>query len=351
MFGVLDLRPPSPESPTARLLSAVCGSILTSLLVTPLDVAKTRMQVERQSPEVNWGSSTVTCSKCDHYIMSNGITEHHLRKNGRFAAWIQQPIASQTLGRALRHIVRNEGFVALYAGLGPTFAMAVPANVLYFVAYETLRDELRKHHVPLEALLAGSAARVVSVSLTIPFEVVRTRVQALDANLGRTPRMEIANLIRNEGYRSFWKGLGPMLARDVPFSGLYWFLFEKIKSALKDVAPAPSTTALISPDVKLAFVSGAAAGSLAAFVTTPFDVLKTRQQVEVACKASDPNCKPPGVFHLISDILRSEGPQRLFAGAVPRTLRVAPACAIMIGSYELTKHVLRNARNKEHTSL
>ena len=45
-------------------------------------------------------------------------------------------------------------------------------------------------------------------------------------------------------------GLGPMLARDVPFSGLYWFLFEKIKSALKDVAPAPSTTALISPDVR-----------------------------------------------------------------------------------------------------
>jgi solute carrier family 25 protein 39/40 len=346
MSGFADLRPPSPESPAARLLSAVCGSILTSVLVTPLDVAKTRMQVGRQSAEVDWGSSTVTCSKCNYYIASNGITEHQLRKNGRFAAWLEQPIASQTLGQALRHIVRNEGFFALYAGLGPTFAMAVPANVLYFVAYETLRDELRKQHVPFEAFLAGSAARVVSVTLTIPFEVVRTRVQALDRNLGRTPRIEIADLVKNEGYRSFWKGLVPMLARDVPFSGLYWFLFEKIKAALKDagLALASHPAALLSADVKLAFVSGAAAGSLAAFVTTPFDVIKTRQQVEAAC--SQPGCKPPGALTLVSDILRTEGPQRLFAGAVPRTLRVAPACAIMIGSYELTKHVLRNAREK-----
>merc|ERR1719443_348785 len=123
MYGFADLRPPPPESPAARLLSAVCGSILTSLIVTPLDVAKTRMQVTQQRPEVTWASSTVTCSKCDHYILSTGITEHQLRKNGRFAAWVKQPIASQTLGQALRHIVRNEGFVALYAGLGPTFAM------------------------------------------------------------------------------------------------------------------------------------------------------------------------------------------------------------------------------------
>jgi solute carrier family 25 protein 39/40 len=308
------------------------------------------MQVVKQSPEVNWAASTVTCSRCDHYIASNGITEHHLRKNGRFAAWAKQPIGSQTLGQALRHIVRNEGFVALYAGLGPTFAMAVPANVLYFVAYETLRDELRRHNVQFEAFLAGSAARVVSVTLTIPFEVVRTRVQALDANLGRTPRMEIADLIRNEGYRSFWKGLGPMLARDVPFSGLYWFLFEEIKALLRERASfAPDPAAFVSPDVKLSFISGAMAGSLAAFVTTPFDVLKTRQQVEAACTVSKPECKSPGVLNLVSDILRTEGPQRLFAGSVPRTLRVAPACAIMIGSYELTKHILRNAR--ENTEL
>ena len=63
-----------------------------------------------------------------------------MRKNGRFAAWVEQPIASQTLGQALRHIVRNEGFVALYAGLGPTFAMAVPARQPAAVVVEIVRE-------------------------------------------------------------------------------------------------------------------------------------------------------------------------------------------------------------------
>ena len=39
--------------------------------------------------------------------------------------------ADLTLGQALRHIVHKEGFVALYAGLGPTFAMAVPQTLIF----------------------------------------------------------------------------------------------------------------------------------------------------------------------------------------------------------------------------
>ena len=38
---------------------------------------------------------------------------------------------------------RYEGVAGLYSGLLPTFAMAVPANVLYFMLYETFRDQLR----------------------------------------------------------------------------------------------------------------------------------------------------------------------------------------------------------------
>jgi len=79
---------------------------------------------------------------------------------------------------------------------------------------------------------------------------------------------------------------------------------------------------------------------LAAFVTTPFDVIKTRQMVDVY--VSHNSTKPAGTVSSLKRILAEEGPRALFAGAMPRLLKVAPACAIMIGTYEYAKALLEH---------
>lgn len=33
-----------------------------------------------------------------------------------------------------------------------------------------------------------------------------------------------------EGVFGLWRGLGPSLFRDVPFSGIYWMVYESLKS-------------------------------------------------------------------------------------------------------------------------
>jgi solute carrier family 25 protein 39/40 len=43
---------------------------------------------------------------------------------------------------------------------------------------------------------------------------------------------------------------------------------------------------------------------------------------------------PRSTWPLIMHIIRSEGWKALFAGVVPRTAKVAPACGLMIGCYE-----------------
>ena len=61
-------------------------------------------------------------------------------------------------------------------------------------------------------------------------------------------------------------------SRDVPFSALYWPLYEQTKS-------------LFANDNFFAdFVSGAVAGSVASTVTLPFDVIKTTKQLEIGEK-------------------------------------------------------------------
>jgi solute carrier family 25 protein 39/40 len=72
------------------------------------------------------------------------------------------------------------------------------------------------------------------------------------------------------------------------------------------------------------FISGSVAGSIACVFTHPFDVVKTLQQV------SDERTG-------LGTLLKQYGVRGLYTGLVPRLAKIAPACGIMISSYELGK--------------
>lgn len=81
---------------------------------------------------------------------------------------------------------------------------------------------------------------------------------------------------------------------------------------------------------------------VAAFITAPFDVVKTHKQIEFGEKilyASEPVKSLPQT-NTVSALLRifqHNGIKGIFAGVIPRVIKVAPACAIMITSFEYGK--------------
>lgn len=79
---------------------------------------------------------------------------------------------------------------------------------------------------------------------------------------------------------------------------------------------------------------------IAASVTTPFDVLKTRAQMSAVDSTS---IQSSGMFKAWNGIVKTEGSKGLFKGIVPRVVKIAPACAITISSYEITKRFLHGA--------
>ena len=198
-----------------------------------------------------------------------------------------------------------------------------------------------------------------------PLELVRTRAQAAPGGAGGPPPRGVAAglaavLASEPGAAPLrlWRGCGATLARDVPFSAIYWAILEPLRAALLDDAAA-RRAALAAADgddaaalgaacaaaagpcgrpagdvLRASVVAGGAAGAIAAAVTTPLDVAKTLVQLS----------PPPGaaggaprdtLLATLRRVAATQGVGGLFVGAVPRSLRAAPACAIVLASYEL----------------
>ncbi|KAK3339431.1 mitochondrial carrier protein-domain-containing protein [Neurospora tetraspora] len=98
-------------------------------------------------------------------------------------------------------------------------------------------------------------------------------------------------------------------------------------------------------------------GRRASVATMPFDVGKTRTQVyrdtgtatQAAIVAMEKSAARPeerNMARLLWHIFSTEGVAGLFRGWIPRTLKMAPACAIMISSYEVGKRAFRGVNER-----
>lgn len=289
----------------------------------------------------------------------------------------------------LKKIARNEGIFSLWRGLTPTLVMAIPANVIYFAGYDWLRlspsSPIAKTMNDMYApLVAGSVARVTAASVISPVEMFRTRLQATSGS-GTSHFKDtltgLRDMVKAQGYTSLWRGLTLTMWRDVPFSGLYWWGYEAVRNKLTDAREEARGRRLsregLEPELihnKQArrrsqsredhtntfvdsFIAGATSGAVAALVTTPFDVGKTRQQVYRHDVAPDAKKAPIPIHDLppeqrsmprfLYHIFKQEGIKGLFKGGAARCLKVAPACAIMISSYEIGKKMAQKTNEKK----
>jgi solute carrier family 25 protein 39/40 len=280
-----------------QLVAASFGGAISAIVTCPFDVIKTRLQI---APNV---------------------------RNPRF----KQQVFSGTLD-ALLKIVRNEGVFALWRGLAPSLIMTVPNAAIYFNTYEALKKRITRLEFPVPSLVplvSGALARVVAVTTLAPLELIRTNFQAQQKD------RSVWSFVHKTGVRGMWLGVGATLSRDVPFSAIYWSCYEMIKSEVRSDLPQTTYGAFVT-----SFFSGAMSGMLSAILTTPIDLVKTRVQTGLhlpksgKCQVAKP---PPTARNIVMLIYKEEGFKGFMRGWVPRAVKVGPACAIMISSYELIK--------------
>lgn len=139
-----------------------------------------------------------------------------------------------SLVTGIQHIIKNEGVAGLYQG-GFATVLKQGSNMglrfMFFGKYKEWRTAgADRALAPLEALAGGMAAGCFSTLGNNPFDVVKTRMQGLDAaKYGGTADC-FRQVLAREGPGAFYAGLLPRLGRVVPGQGIIFMSFETIQS-------------------------------------------------------------------------------------------------------------------------
>mmetsp|Transcript_9993 Transcript_9993/g.15634 ORF Transcript_9993/g.15634 Transcript_9993/m.15634 type:complete len:370 (-) Transcript_9993:449-1558(-) len=154
-------------------------------------------------------------------------------------------ILQQVMGAkagSVMDIVRQQGVRGLYKGSRSCWLRDIPFAALYFSIYAQTRKALQDFRVSrgeakdnvLDDLVAGLVAGVPAAGLTTPFDVIKTRLQAMDAPAAGAARVGIrttvSQLWKEAGVAGFFKGFNGRVGRIAPQMAICLALFEALKN-------------------------------------------------------------------------------------------------------------------------
>ncbi|XP_021646292.2 folate transporter 1, chloroplastic isoform X2 [Hevea brasiliensis] len=200
-------------SPGLHLASAAEAGALVCLCTNPIWLVKTRLQL--QTP---------------------------LHQTQRYSG----------LYDALKTIMREEGWSALYKGIVPALFL-VSHGAIQFTAYEELRKvivdykskESKRNHKTTDAdllnsvdyAMLGGSSKVAAIILTYPFQVIRARLQQRPGTDGFPKYTDSWHVMKEtarfEGFRGFYKGITPNLLKNVPAASITFIVYENVLKLLK----------------------------------------------------------------------------------------------------------------------
>uniref|UniRef100_A0A673AA02 Solute carrier family 25 member 12 n=1 Tax=Sphaeramia orbicularis TaxID=375764 RepID=A0A673AA02_9TELE len=133
------------------------------------------------------------------------------------------------------NVVRDLGFFGLYKGAKACFLRDIPFSAIYFPVYAHTKERLADEDGRLGALqllTAGAIAGIPAASLVTPADVIKTRLQVA-ARAGQTTYNGVIDcfrkILKEEGFRAFWKGAGARVFRSSPQFGVTLVTYELLQ--------------------------------------------------------------------------------------------------------------------------
>ncbi|ETS72990.1 hypothetical protein PFICI_15382 [Pestalotiopsis fici W106-1] len=264
-------------------------------------------------------------------------------------------------------------FRGLYQGIGIVVVATLPAAGTFFSVYEAAKTFFGRHGSsmglpqPVVHSAASAVAEMASCIVLTPAEVIKQNAQMLSSSKGgdtRSTSLEALKHLRGQGAsRRLLSGYTAMVARNLPFTAIQFPIFEYARSeiwAQRSGGPNGDRSKRANGEEQSLFETGVVtgtsaglAGSFAAVITTPMDVVKTRmmlmagdsqgseQQIrETRDKQLSDNVSQnqnKGGLSVARQVVRERGIPGLFRGAVLRAVWTAVGSGLYLGMYEVSK--------------
>lgn len=247
--------------------------------------------------------------------------------------------------KALVHTFRTGGIRALYAGWG-TASLMLGVQQIYLVTYESLRSPERSWAPdtaePIRNGLAAASAVLVSQIFGNPIDVVSQRLmlreQLADATPGGSAQrpkgaFEAASQVyRLRGLRGFYTGFAISCIQFVPSASLWWASYplfrgaysQAVLSTLGESSPSGPLTGWHARAAEV--LAGASSSAVVAVAIAPFDIIRTRAQVEGL-----------GGLAVARQLIQTEGVRGLWKGVGARIVTLMPQGAVSVSAYEQVK--------------
>lgn len=197
----------------------------------------------------------------------------------------------------------------------------------FFTSYQGSKRFLNNNTssipAPLINCAASTFAELTATAVGAPAEVIKQNAQVLKSSNGSTSLQAIRLIGRNP--RNFWRGYTLLAGRNLPFIALQFPLYEELKIVL-GAEKAQDDWWEMS---KITAIAAGVSGGLAAWITTPIDVVKTRIMLSATEKG-----KKVGPKEVFKKILKEEGVKELFRGGGMRLFWTIIGSGMYLAIYE-----------------
>ncbi|XP_037956574.1 mitochondrial thiamine pyrophosphate carrier-like [Teleopsis dalmanni] len=292
-----------------QAVSGALSGCLTRTLTQPFDVLKIRFQLQLEP---------LKTSKNSNILISSKYT---------------------SLLQASRLIYKEEGIKAFWKGHNSGQMMSITYALIQFWSYEQIRlkgsqTTWFKDHTHVSNFVSGGLAGCIATTISMPFDIVRTRVIAQDHNVPyRNVMNTLSVILRDEGVRGLFRGLVPTVVQIGPLVGCN-FLFYRIINDFGLNLLHPSQQHL--PAWYL-LMSGGVAGTLSKVILYPLDFIKKRLQLQGfkhqrVTFGRNHTCN--GAIDCIRVAMREEGAISFYKGVVPTLYKSGLTTALYFVLYD-----------------